>query len=262
MNINNLSESHKKIVRPLYYFFLNHRINYRNFSLRKKQVDYYSTPIIINNFNRLTFLIQLINSLETKGYSNIFILDNKSSYPPLLEFYDRCSYKVYRLNENLGYLALWKSSYFKLFINQFYVYTDSDVVPTRECPSDFMQLFYEKLQSDRRAVKAGFSLKIDDLPDHYKLKQNVLKNEAGYFLERGNDSFYKANIDTTFALYKPGARGGANLYQTMYRSAHPYEARHMPWYVDLDSLDEEELYYIKNVKQSTHWSALSQQNKS
>ena len=41
-------------------------------------------PIIINSFNRLTTLKLLVSSLEKRGYTNIYILDNCSTYPALL----------------------------------------------------------------------------------------------------------------------------------------------------------------------------------
>ena len=72
-------------------------------------MDYKSIPIIINNYNRLTSLKILISSLEKMGYKNLFIIDNASTYPPLLEYYNTCPYKVFRLNNNVGYLALWKT---------------------------------------------------------------------------------------------------------------------------------------------------------
>lgn len=54
-----------------------------------KNIDYKKTPIIINNFNRLSTTVQLIDALKQRGYNNIHILDNQSTYPPLLEFYKK-----------------------------------------------------------------------------------------------------------------------------------------------------------------------------
>lgn len=60
------------------------------------KILYVKKTIIINNRNRLEYLEMLINSLEKKRYFNIFIIDNNSPYPPLLEFYDnRCLYEVF-----------------------------------------------------------------------------------------------------------------------------------------------------------------------
>ena len=262
MPISKLPEPLKKVVRPLYYFLANIRLSIHHFLWGKNVTDYHKIPVIINNFNRLTSLTKLIKWLETRGYYNIHIIDNASTFPPLLAYYDHCPYRVHRLRENMGFLALWKSPVHKLFKKQYYVYTDSDVVPVDECPEDFMRVFFKKLNADPATLKVGFSLKIDDLPDHYELKSQVLAVEETYYYHKESDGFYKANIDTTFALYKPGAKGGANLYRKMYRSAYPYQARHLPWYVDSSNIDKEELYYMNSVQRPTHWSSLSKKTAS
>ena len=46
------------------------------------------TPIFIQNFNQVSYLRRLIGWLDARGYQNICVIDNNSSYPPLLRFYD------------------------------------------------------------------------------------------------------------------------------------------------------------------------------
>ena len=75
--------------------------------------DYKEIPIIINNRNRYTFLKQLIDTLRKDGYSNIIVLDNDSTYPPLLDYYNSCPAKVIFLKENLGFMALSKIDLYK-----------------------------------------------------------------------------------------------------------------------------------------------------
>ena len=80
-----------------------------------KKINYKDIPIIINNYNRLEMLTKLIHSLESKGYHNLYIIDNQSTYPPLLEYYTRLPYPVYMLNKNVGHLSLWETGIFKQF---------------------------------------------------------------------------------------------------------------------------------------------------
>ena len=61
-----------------YYYFLREIISP---SLIR---DAKEIPIIINNFNRLTTLRLLTETLTACGYTNIYILDNASTYPPLV----------------------------------------------------------------------------------------------------------------------------------------------------------------------------------
>lgn len=211
-------------------------------------------PIIINNYNRLTYLKSLINSLTRRGYTNIYILDNKSTYPPLLEYYKSCPFTVIHLSGNLGYKALWESDVFNRFKHSYYVYTDSDMEINPDCPDDFMQHFLNILKRYPLSQKVGFGLQIDDLPDHFINKEKVIEHESRFWTREVEPGIYKADIDTTFALYRPYCKGVASIYQEVYRTGRPYIIKHLPWYVDTNNMSDEELYYVNNISQSTHWS--------
>lgn len=211
-------------------------------------------PIIINNFNRLTTLKKLIHSLEIRGYYNIKIIDNNSTYPPLIEYYKTVDYKVYRLNKNIGFKALWKTRVFYLHMFDYFCYTDSDLEIIEECPDDFMKVLYKYLKYNPDVHKIGFSLKIEDLPNHYNKKDEVIEWESKFKKNRVDGNFYIAPIDTTFALYRPfSRRGKRDGSMKMIRTGFPYEMRHLPWYVNSNDLSQEEIYYLNSVKQPTHW---------
>lgn len=212
-------------------------------------------PIIINNFNRLTTLLKLINSLSERGYDNIYIIDNNSTYPPLLEYYEKCPYKIFRLKQNLGYKALWKSGLSKQFCNDYYIYTDSDVVPVNECPVDFINTIFTLLKKYKYAYKIGLSLRIDNLPDHYIFKQKVIKAEKKDFLIKNKDGLYRRPTDTTFAIYRPRVKLSRSRYAEAYRTAFPYEVEHLPWYIDTENPTEEEIYYNQHCSKPTTWSS-------
>lgn len=215
-------------------------------------------PIIINNRNRITYLLKLIQSLEKRGYLNIHIIDNNSDYPPLLDYYKICPYPVYRLDSNVGYMALWKTDIYKKFIKDYYVYTDSDVVPVDECPDNFMEFFLDTIKKYINAEKVGFSLKIDDLPDSFLNKEKVIEWEKHFYEKRKDELLYLAPIDTTFALYRPFIKKDIIHTHVTFRTAFPYTMRHLPWYVDDQNLSKEDDYYIKNSTTQTHWTKLNQ----
>jgi len=220
-----------------------------------KITDYRKIPIIINNFNRLDSMKLLIESLEKRNYTNIFIIDNLSTYPPLLEYYDTCKYMVFRLDRNIGMNALWGSGLINRFRDDYFVYTDSDMVPVEECPADFLGFFLQTLKKHKLAQKVGFSLKIDDLPDSYAMKDTVIEVEKQYYRYQHEELLYWAPIATTFALYRPRAkRIHGNYYIEMYRTAYPYIARHLPWYMDSKNPDEENSYYINQKLVATWYS--------
>ncbi|MGV8135501.1 MAG: hypothetical protein AB2L20_09825 [Mangrovibacterium sp.] len=255
----NLIRKIKDRFKPVYYWFFFRYFHLLEILFPSKIKDPKKIPIIINSYNRLTCLQRLISALEQRGYSNIWIIDNASTYPPLLKFYDHCPYHVFRLKKNTGHLALWKTPVYKKFINDFYAYTDSDVVPSDQCPDDFMSVFLDTLKQYKFAKKAGFSLRIDNLPDHFEKKKEVMEWEKQYFEKRVSSLLYRAPIDTTFALYRPRAKGGSNAYIPMYRTASPYEAEHIPWYADSKNLTPEDLYYIKSSSTSTMWTVLNKE---
>ena len=213
-------------------------------------------PIIINNFNRLTTSKQLIEALTSRGYTNIYIIDNASTYPPLLDYYKTCPFTVFKLSQNLGFKALWKSSLRKRFCNDYYIYTDSDVVPCSYCPQDFIDYFLKELKKYPLARKVGFSLRIDNIPDTYAHKDKVIKQEKKYY-ESPKGELYRAPIDTTFALYRPRVGLSRSRSVEAYRTAYPYQAEHLPWYCDSAHLSEEEQYYINQCTHVTEWSSKS-----
>lgn len=247
----------KNIIRPAYYFMEYYRIRILYLLKFNKIKNAEDIPIIINNFNRLSFLQKLIASLENRNLKNIYILDNNSTYPPLLEYYKTIPYEVIHLSKNVGHLAIWETPVYKRFYKDYYVYTDSDVEIIDECPLDFLQMFIEEMKSNIKVDKIGLGLKIDDLPNHFENKQKVIEWEKQYFEKSFNKFFNKADVDTTFALYRPRLTHGANRYLIMFRSTFPYEIRHLPWYIDFKKLSDEEKYYIEHVKTATHWTIQS-----
>lgn len=233
---------------------ISFRIKAKLRKLMKPRIrDSKKIPIVINNFNRLIYLKQQIERLEALGYTNIYLIDNDSTYPPLLEYYDQLPYTIFMLNRNVGHLSLWKTIIFKWFEHDYYVYTDPDILPGDDCPADFMEYFKSLLNTYPEYCKVGFALAIDDLPDHFGDKQKVKNWENMYWqLKMEADSgIYIAKIDTTFALYRPGAKGG--WWIPALRVAGQYTARHLPWYRDSTVIDKEEQYFIDHASRSSSW---------
>jgi len=117
-----------------------------DFAINEERLEeVWNLPIFINSRDRLNCLKLLIEWLLRAGYNNLIILDNDSSYPPLLEYYrglDADSrIRVVRLGNNLGHKALWDCGILEeLDIKTPYAYTDSDVLPIEECPDNFVRL--------------------------------------------------------------------------------------------------------------------------
>lgn len=191
--------------------------------------------------DRVTHLKQLVSWLERAGQEDITLIDNDSSYPPLLEYYESTPHKVVRVGGNAGHMVLWKKPGLVGDPYKPFLLSDPDVVPTEDCPLDAINYLEEVLKKYPHLTKAGLGLKLDDLPDHYHRKREVLKWEDQFWADKKPDApLYYGEIDTTFAIYpKLGQYSTRNAIRTGY----PYLARHMPWYADSANPTEEELYY-------------------
>ncbi|OWK37291.1 class I SAM-dependent methyltransferase [Fimbriiglobus ruber] len=221
----------------------------------RPRTDGGKTPVIIVCRDRLTDLLELVAWLERAGETNIVFLDNDSAYPPLVRYLEATRYTVIRTGRNAGHAAPWE--YAREFMDVPYVVTDPDIVPVAECPLDAIVRFRKLLDLDPTADKVGFSLKIDDLPAHYTHAETARAWESKFWADYDSElGAYRAPIDTTFALYRPGAILNPSTpgWARALRTAPPYTARHMPWYVNSAEPTAEEVFYrVRMDRDVSHW---------
>lgn len=226
-----------------------------------------SVPVLIINFNQLFYLKRLIDFLTKRGFMNIIILDNNSTYPPLLDYYNNLKGKVNieYLAENFGHMVLYKApDLLEKYCQGYYILTDSDIIPNDQLPNDFLDKMLNKLdQYFSHVTKVGFALRLDNLPDHFKLKPKVLAWEALFWKNEVEPDTFLTTIDTTFALYKP--RFGLQFTNIDFlkgvRLAGNYTAEHGGWYLNTENLSDENKYYFSTVNKSASW-ALNEKGRS
>jgi hypothetical protein len=206
-------------------------------------------PVIINNRNLFTWVVEMVNKIKTyEGVGEIIIIDNGSDYPPLLEWYDTNPCTIHRA-ENIGHAAPWQVLG-DVITNNDYVITDADM-GLLDTPTD--TLLYLKDNMDSLGLdKIGLGLnwgivKEDSL--YYNHIQSYEKNR--WDSAHTNNIYTDIAIDTTFALYKKGTPyfvGGAS-------TTYPYVARHYPWEFNQETYEnnEEFKYYIKNANTSSSY---------
>jgi len=215
--------------------------------------NYRLVPIIINSRDRVSCLERLIAWLRTAGYTNLAILDNHSTYPPLLDYLSGLGGEivVLRSARNFGPRALWSSGLISLLSDVPFVYTDPDIVPVEDCPHDAVAMLSDLLDAHGRATKAGLGIKIDDIPETYEGKAKVRAWESQFWQRPLAGNCYDAPIDTTFALYRPGSW---HQLQAV-RAGAPYLVRHLPWYADSSQPTAEDRYYTEHaVSDMSSWS--------
>tara|TARA_R110000868_G_C10889216_1_gene763469 strand:- start:1081 stop:1755 length:675 start_codon:yes stop_codon:yes gene_type:complete len=213
--------------------------------------------VFIVMYNRLATARKLAEFLTNTG-CEVILIDNKSTYPPLLEWYKQCPYKVHMLEHNYRERAFWDSKLFEEYKDEYYIVTDPDLDLTG-IPLDYLEVLKHGLDNNKDIMKCGVSLRIDDLPINTYTRE--IKNfEGKYWVNKDKVGNWVAGVDTTFAMYDRKRQGkgwgdGDRFYQAT-RLPQPYTARHVPWYMNEESLikSSEELYYHKNC--NNQWASI------
>lgn len=228
----------------------------KNFSLKVQSLWNFSywrdVPIFINARDRLGVMKKLIDWLLDAGYRKIFVLDNRSTYPPLLEYYSVLEsdsrIKIIRLEKNFGFKALWLSKILeRLKISTPYIYTDPDVIPIERCPKDFVKRLMKLLDENREVRKVGLGLVYEDII--FPEKDYIQRTEANlYDGTRVGDDFHFAQVDTTLALYSNVRHYSLRL---SLRTAGDLRVYHLPWYFDYDNLPADEKYYLEHADKNS-----------
>lgn len=211
------------------------------------------TPVVINNRNRVTTLSKLVSWLLDRNV-RIIVLDNNSEYPPLLQYYNKMSkdIEIIKFGKNLGHTALYQWKGHLKFKERYFVYTDSDVVPAPQCPKDLVEHLVEAQKKYPGVSKVGAGLEINNLPETFLFKRQVLEQQAKFWRNKKDKDFYHALVDTTFAVYD-NKKARHHVLHNCLRANRPYLVEHLPWYVDNTNLSEEEIYYIAHSTTATDW---------
>lgn len=212
----------------------------------------FNLPIFINCRDRLGCLQQLVDWLLAAGYRRIFLLDNASTYPPLLAYYEDIiqdgRVTVVHFSRNFGHRSIWLTRLLeRLDITTPYVYTDPDVLPVEDCPKGIVARLYQILRRYPFLAKVGAGLKTDDLPPT-RVSMQIAQGQAAYRQVPVEEELYYAACDTTFALYAPIRH--YTLSPAM-RTGGRLLLRHLPWYLDPQHLPEDEAYYIAHADASS-----------
>ena len=233
-------------------------------------------PIFIITCDRLTCTREAIVSYrECIGQEfDLVIVDFGSTYQPLLEYLrqlEDSGIKIYWkdaiCNANqLNGVSMCIEDYFKSHPTSNYVVTDPDI-ELDNTPDDILDIYSYFLDTFHNANVVGPMLRIDDIPDCYPLKEQLISGKRGYHgkfhaqpvnvIYRGNTKleYIFAPIDTTFGMYRTGAKWARLKFGI--RVLPPYGARHLDWYVDPNNLTPDQKYYMEHASKGiANWSQL------
>ena len=183
-------------------------------------------PVIINNRDLLTWTRDMVSKIKTyDNVGEIIILDNASTYQPLLDWYKTEPCKII-YEKNLGHTGPWSSGLIKSLNSKYYVVTDPDL-GLENTPKDTLTYLFDKLNS-LNLPKLGLGLKWEPTPINSPYFDHVMGYEKKrYFDSRiKNDIFLDIAVDTIFALYK-----NQNYFIGGASTGGDYRAEHFPWYL-------------------------------
>ena len=228
-------------------------------------------PIFIISRDRLDALERSMRSYHEniKTPFEIIIMDFGSTFVPTLKYLKNLEHegvKVYRrekiVNKRHFNVPVDEviQDYFENHPASNYVVTDPDIT-LDNTDGDILEVYTHLLGILPENYIVGPMLRIDDLPDHYPLKEEVIFRgwETFYHTRKVNTIQYKGKpinyvlvkIDTTFAMNRAGAHW--MRHRKAARVLPPYGARHLEWYLNPKDLTPDQKYYMEHASRGiTH----------
>jgi len=214
-------------------------------------------PVYVPCFNNPTYLKMMVDQLTRLGFGNVVVIDNDSTFPPMLSYLERLpeSVSLIRLQQNRGPRDLFSDPTNYAQLPDYFCLTDPDLQFNPDLPADFLGDLIEATET-HRIGKAGFGLQISDHENMLQRKIPIGSRE--YWIweweeqfwktplsrTKSGDQIYRAEIDTTFALYNK------RYFDPTYpdclkavRIADRLTCRHLPWYRDNLLTPDEKDYY-------------------
>jgi hypothetical protein len=217
-------------------------------------------PVVINSFNQLTYLRNSVENFVRNEFKNIIILDNGSSYEPLIEFYNNLpdlfteavKPLVIYYNANMGPRYFHQSRLFSQLLPCAHIYTDPDLHFDDLAPNFCSYLL--DLSHKYKLFKVGSALTLpteDEIKPGLFMKPGettqqipMLEWESQFWQSELEPRIYNAPIDTTLHLFNPDYFEASPYFLVGLRVALPgFEVKHLPWYKNDAVHLEEDLYY-------------------
>ena len=230
-------------------------------------------PIIIPTFNAATYLQSMIDQLEERGWTNIIIGDNDSTYPPMLDLLSELSnkYAVVMWGKNMGPRVYTEDKNICSSMPKYFIVTDPDLLFNEQMPVSAINKM-KRVVDMYEVSKVGLAIDIDSPEERERFfnAHQVDLWERSYWsrkIERypEKDDLYAAPIDTTFSLYSrdkflseiDNVPGRMTCNTSALRIAGRFTCRHLGWWSE-QPLTKEEHEFYKN----THtWSSTENEKK-
>lgn len=204
--------------------------------------------VVINNRNLVTWPREMVSRIERYiNLAGIIIVDNESSYPPVLEWYRDVQHRVIRLARNEGHEAPFSQQILDEVPTDAFVVTDPDL-GLLDTPDDTLARLCRHLQDHPELGKVGLSLDWRAVPVRSRYHAHCHSYERRLWQRPriGGRGLRRAAVDTTFAIYDK--RIATHYFVGGARTGPPYTARHYPW--ELIEPTPEFQYYLDHASAS------------
>ena len=208
-------------------------------------------PFVTIAYNNYTFIKKYVE--QVLPYTNkIIIIDNHSTYPPLLEYYKTITtihkeISIIVMDKNYGHGVYCEEA--KHLLPDLYCLSDPDIEFNKDLPDNFVDILIN-LSHKYKTIRVGFAIKLDyeNFIKHNDFHIKIFHFESQYWVNKVNDSEYEmyiAPIDTTFSLINYAYAHIQHIRAI--RVAGNFTCRHLPWYEDYISthIPPDELQYWK-----------------
>lgn len=214
-------------------------------------------PIYLTNMNRLTTTKKMVEDLfKLNGNAKINIIDNASTYPPLLEWYNEIKNDVNIIKQasNLGPWTFFYTGHFSNCPENYYVYSDADLELNPNMPYNWQEVLMDYHKKWNR--KASLVLRLDDIPENDR-KKDIIHHQSVCWNTTEEENVWHGVTDMTFSF---DAKSAGYRYESV-RIGGNLACRHIPWYIDIKNIDEEEKYYLDHLDNKFPEALWSKMNK-
>jgi len=226
-------------------------------------------PIFIIVHNQYEFLKRSVESYEKYIKTPIEIIFHNvcSTYFETINYLDEKrneGYIVYNAVRNHHHTVLDSiKDYISKNPNcEYIVMTDPDI-ELNEVNGDILEFYIHLLNNlKEKPISIGPMLKIDDLPDEYHHKENVMsrfttqywgKPPRNVLFKNNNYRYIPGATDTTFQLFSSKNMPPSFPHGNSIRTYEPYDARHLDWYINPNNLSPCQLYYLNTTTAISHY---------
>ena len=222
-----------------------------------------TVPVVINSYNQFTYLKNLVEKFIENKFSNIYIIDQCSTFPPLCDFLSTVNkaypqvFPIY-VEKNHGPRWFVEQSVYHMFAAECFIYSDPDIMFDKLADDFVFHLL--QLSHKYQVAKVGAALSLNDLNDSNLLvngqSYSVMEWESQFWENSVEKDVYAAPVDTTLHLFNKQYYLPNSFFKAIRVGGVGYEVQHVPWSTN-DPMPISERKYYTSASMENGWSHLS-----